>query len=91
MQAAKDNLVNRGVVGASSINVRTTHKYIRFSPANRNELDKLDQTNLILFDIPLDREIITPGTHFHDPRIHDTLPTYQYTMVEPGFTYGDVP
>ncbi|MFT5596525.1 MAG: hypothetical protein ACI8QH_001323, partial [Flammeovirgaceae bacterium] len=53
MQAAKDNLVNRGVVGASSINVRTTHKYIRFSPANRNELDKLDQTNLILFDIPL--------------------------------------
>ena len=90
MQAAKDNLVNRGVVGASSINVRTTHQYIRFLPANESELDKLDQTNLILFDIPLDREVLTPGTHFHDPRIHDTLPTYQYTMVEPGFAYGDV-
>ncbi len=90
MAQAKENLISRNVAGASSISVRTSHKYIRFLPKDKEELDKLMELELILFDIPLDYEIVGQGTSFHDPTVSDSIPTPQYTVVDPLFTYSDV-
>lgn len=88
MQLAKANLVNQGVPSAKNIKVRTTHKYIRFDPKNKDEFDKISELGLILFDIPLDREIIKSGTYYHDSSLPDSVPTPQYTVVDVNFTYG---
>src|SRR5690554_4475247 len=59
MQAARDSLLRNGNTAASVIEVRTTHKYIRFLPEDTEQLDRLIQDlNPILFDVPLDRDII---------------------------------
>ena len=91
MIAAKANLVQRRVVGAASINVRTTHKYIRFLPSDIADVDKIvSDIDPILFDEPLDRDIIRAGTYYHDPSIPDSIPTPQYTVVDANFSYGAV-
>ena len=61
--------------------ITTSHYYVRFHPANEEELDALLQdTTITFYDYPLDREIIS-GTYYHDPAIADSLPTYQYASI----------
>ena len=61
--------------------ITTSHYYVRFHPANEEELDALLQdTTINFYDYPLDREIIS-GTYYHDPAIADSLPTYQYASI----------
>jgi len=91
MLAAQDSLLRKGNRAVSHIEVRTTHKYIRFLPANTEQLDQIiEDLNPILFDVPLDREIIVSGTHYHDPAIPDSVPTPQYTVVSADFVYTRV-
>lgn len=90
MTQAKQNLVAKGVTGATSINVRTTHIYIRFLPQDKEQLDNLMGLGLTLFDIPLDYKIARHGTSYHDPLISDSIPTPQYTVVDPSFSYSGV-
>ncbi len=91
MLIAKANLVQQGVQGASLINVRTTNKYIRFLPNSISEVDQIvKDLDPILFDEPLDRNIIKAGTYYHDSSVPDSVPTPQYTVVDANFTYGSV-
>ena len=58
-----------------------SHYYVRFAPANDDELYTLLQdTTVHFFDFPLDREVIS-GVYYHDPAIADSLPTYQYASI----------
>lgn len=61
--------------------ISTTHRYIKFIPKNEDELSllKLDST-LILFQYPLDHEIISYGS-YRDPNIPDGQPTPLYCSV----------
>lgn len=81
MLQARNQLANE----RSSINtptIRATHKYMRYRPQNDEELDLLKaDTNLLLWDYPLHYEITVNGTHYHDPSIADSLPTWQYFVV----------
>lgn len=89
MLIAKNNLIQQGVQDAALINVRTTHKYIRFLPVNIAEVNQIvKDLDPILFDEPLDRKILHAGTYYHDPLVPDSVPTPQYTVVDANFTYA---
>lgn len=79
---------------SGDFDIETTHLYIRFLPKNSLELEALEgfsqvDTTFNLFDHPLDFEIEEVGHWYHDPSIPDRLPTYQYTVVKPDFTFPD--
>lgn len=62
--------------------------YIRFLP-NLSQLALLDSVmnnqGYELFDTPMDYEVISEGDYYQDPTIADSLPTWQYSVVAPGF------
>ncbi|MBB6370325.1 hypothetical protein [Chryseobacterium shigense] len=66
------------------VNIRTTHRYIKFNPTTEEELETLLQSDLILYDTPLDREILVAGKYYHDPQVPDSQPTPQYATVRNG-------
>ena len=62
--------------------ISTTHLYLKFKPANEDELSLLQQdSTLVLYTYPLDYEIPEELEAYHDPEIVDSLPTYQYCAV----------
>lgn len=91
MTIALSNLIASEGLGCSSslFNVRTTHKYVKFMPQNEAQLQILfDDTTLVLFDYPLDREVIVPGVYYRDSSITDTLvPTFQYACVPVNYVF----
>lgn len=90
MQKAYSNLKSSGDI-SGDIDISVTHKYIRFLPGNEDDMEKLiDDTTLMLFDIPLDYEIIEPGVSYHDPTLPDTSFTWQYCVIEIGQKVPDV-
>ncbi|MEN9345109.1 MAG: hypothetical protein RLZZ60_578 [Bacteroidota bacterium] len=62
--------------------IRPTHKYIKFKPIDsiQNLILNTD-SNLVLFDYPLDRKLIKGGTYYRDPAIPDGQPNYQWCCV----------
>lgn len=69
--------------------VRTTHLYVRFLPSNWEQYDELlRDTSLTLYNIPLDYEILVPGSIYHDPSIPEDKPTWQYTTVPVDFKFN---
>lgn len=61
-----------------------THRYIRFSPADMEALDRLESSGLELFDYPLDRALISEGDYFPQPgKGEEDIPEY-YAVVESG-------
>ncbi len=68
-----------------------THYYIKFLPESESELHQLQiDTSLILFDFPLDYEIVGNGTFYLDPSLPDTVITWQYCVVERDFIFPDI-
>ena len=70
---------------ARQVRIIPTDLYVRFLPADSTQYNKLiADTNLVLFDIPLDYEIKQLGDYYHDPS--STTPyTWYYTTVKPGY------
>lgn len=63
--------------------IKTTHYYVRFLPKSEEELDILQtQTDWILYEYPLDYEILEYGISYHDPSLPDSSLTYQYAAIE---------
>ena len=89
MQRAWDNISGSGGVSSADIEVKTTHYYVKFTPLTEDELDILkDDTTLILFDYPLDREIKEgSGGSYRDPSIPEGQPTPQYCAVEADYVF----
>jgi hypothetical protein len=77
---------------STNLEITTTHLYIRFKPANEEELNLIEKaTPLILFDYPMDYEVSEEGDFYQDPEIPEELPTYQYTSVEVDKKLPNVP
>lgn len=63
--------------------IKTTHYYVRFLPKSEEELDILQShTDWILYEYPLDYEILEYGISYHDPSLPDSSLTYQYAAIE---------
>ncbi len=91
MQVAYNNLLKGGKQIPSALNVYTSHYYVRFLPADENELDILLQdTTLVLYDYPLDYEIASSGIYYHDPSISRDDITWQYCTVEANYSFPKI-
>lgn len=91
MQKAYESLKQSGNL-KSTVEIKSTHYYVRFLPKDFDELDSLEQdTTLILFDYPLDKKIIKGGTFYHDPTLSpEQIVTWQYTTVPVGYTFPNI-
>lgn len=86
MRIALNNLKKSGKYSSknnSSEKITTTHYYVKFKPQNTDELKLLEaDSTLILYDYPLDYEILQMGDYYHDPEVPITQPTYQYASIK---------
>ena len=69
------------------VDVKPTNLYVRFLPANEEELDLLTDLGLNLTDHPLDYDIVVEGDWYHDPDIPEGNLTWQYAVVPPDFDF----
>jgi len=71
-----------GRTSGEGIEITTTHRYLKFKPQNEEELAVLKgDSTLILYEYPLDYEIVKEGTYYRDPSIPIGVPTYQYVSI----------
>jgi hypothetical protein len=79
----------RGVVVAEDI--QPTHLYLKFAPANVDELDALlwSDSSLDFYSYPLDYERQTGG-YYRDPSLPKDVPTYQYVSIPVGHPIPEV-
>ncbi|MCY4161977.1 MAG: hypothetical protein OXE77_08960 [Flavobacteriaceae bacterium] len=62
--------------------ITTTHHYIKLYPQSDAHIDTLSQyRHLILFNYPLDREILRPGSYYVDPNAPKDKPMPLYTTI----------
>jgi hypothetical protein len=58
------------------VDIKPNCVYLRFLPKNEQEWALLKKdTSLVLFDYPLDFEMVNNGTYYHDPSLPDTAIT----------------
>jgi len=77
--------------GAPDIDLTPTHKYLRFLPNDDKEWNVLkSDENLVLYDFPMDYEIINRGTFYHDPSVPKDAITWQYCVVPIEYTIPNV-
>lgn len=67
--------------------VEETDIYVRFLPANDDQLEELDGMDVDLMDHPLDYEIIEDGDYYQDPTLGEDDITWQYAVVPKGFKF----
>ena len=72
---------------ADRVDVTATDIYVRFLPADDDELAYLDSLGLDLVDYPLDYEIVQDGDYYHDPDIDEDAITWQYAVVSQDFEF----
>lgn len=89
MLLAADVLEDMGVHSLNPVQVRTTHLYVRFAPANWDEYAIIANTAAILYAYPLDYNILIEGNFYHDPSIPIDLPTFQYASVKSNFEFPE--
>ncbi|NLL13236.1 MAG: hypothetical protein GX267_07520, partial [Fibrobacter sp.] len=86
MKRARDSLVAQGVLSKSAVtdaDLGATHYYIRFKPETDTQFVKLNSdSTLVLWDYPLEYEILEGGTVYRDPEIPAGKPNYLYTAVD---------
>ncbi len=87
MRKAYSNLRNNSNsrIKDEDINIETTHLYIKFKPKSENELSILkSDTTIVLFEYPLDYELVPDGPFYHDPEVPVGQPTYRYASIPSG-------
>ena len=76
-----------GMDDVPAISMPISHLYLKFIPKTQEELDiLLADSNLVLYEYPLDYEIENLGDYYRDSTIPDDQPTPQYCAVEADYT-----
>ncbi len=66
--------------------IAPTHYYVRFAPLDGEDLDiLLNDKQLVLYEFPMDVEILEFGSSYHDPTLPLDQPTYQYSVVDVNY------
>ena len=74
----------------SRSDVKTSHLYVRFLPADEEEFDMLTDSGLDLVDYPVDYEILVDGDYYNDPSVGEDSYTWQYAVVPADYEFPDV-
>ena len=73
--------------GSSAPSFSPNSLYVEFQPKNFQELDKLEQLDLDLFDYPLDRRLLTEGDYYvQEGKSVEDLP-YYYAVVPSNYSF----
>ncbi len=82
MQNALDSLIKlKSFTPGTQLKLETTDYYVRFRPTDTTQYRTLFEQGLELFDYPLDCEILSEGSYYHDPDIPEDEVTWQYTVI----------
>lgn len=85
MSRAVADLNKEGLSTLKPENIRATHYYVKFMPADSVQMERLDaDKNLTLYPHPLDYEIIQRGNEYQDPSAPRGAYAYQYASVRVG-------
>lgn len=84
MQAAVNSLYG---TRAGRVDVAVTDLYVRFLPADEDQLARLTGAGLELMDHPMDYEIVREGDYYHDPSLDEDAITWQYAVVGKDFDF----
>ncbi len=91
MQIAYDELKSLFPDSTAVLEIRATHKYVKFLPQNQEEYQLLEAiVDIELFVYLLDYEIKKPGVYYRDPSIPEDQPNPQYASVPVDFTLPNV-
>ncbi len=71
----------------SDARIPVTDLYVRFLPKTAEDFSRLEDLGVVLFDHPLDCEILEDGDYYHDPSIPENELTWQYAIVPPDFDF----
>ena len=67
----------------NSIGIAANAQYVRLRPSNEAELETLMRNpGLILFDYPLNREVVQEGDYYPQPGVGDNEMPWLYTVVD---------
>lgn len=73
-------------------NLEANALYVKLLPANADDISKIEtDTNLVIFDFPLDYEIIQEGDYYIEPGIVDTFLNPRYVIVKEEEELPDMP
>ncbi len=81
MQEAQQSLYTTAVH-----EIIATDLYVKFLPANWEELKRLYRTEEFFYDFPLEYEVVEMGDYYQELAV-DELPTL-YAIVDPGFDFS---
>ncbi len=82
MQKALDSLIKlKSFNPGTQLKLETTDYYVRFRPTDTTQYRTLFEQGFELFDYPLDCEILSEGSYYHDPDIPEDEITWQYTII----------
>lgn len=71
------------------VELEATDLYVRFLPEDSTQFQKLiNDTTLVLYDYPLDYEILQTGDYYLDTAVNNGF-TWYYSVVKPGFQPPD--
>lgn len=72
---------------ADRVVLPATHLYVRFLPADEQDMATLESLGVDLVDHPVDYEILREGDWYHDPAIEPGRITWQYAVVGTDFRF----
>ncbi|MFM6975592.1 MAG: hypothetical protein ACKOW2_01930 [Sphingobacteriaceae bacterium] len=89
MQAAAKALSRVGLTRLKPEDIRATHYYVKFMPADSTQFEALDaDRSLTLYPYPLDFEIVQSGNHYRDPATPRGGYAYQYAAVKADYAFS---
>lgn len=74
---------------ADRVVVDPTDLYVRFLPEDDGQYAVLESLGLMLYDHPVDYEIVRDGDYYHDPSVAEDDITWQYTVVPVDFDFPE--
>ncbi|MDI9318957.1 MAG: hypothetical protein QM530_00645 [Phycisphaerales bacterium] len=88
MVAAATAIQQQGYTYLLPNQISATHYYVKFSPSDSAQYEQLSaDSNLKVYDYPLDYEITQAGNRYHDPSLPASTPTYQYAAVKTNYVF----
>ncbi len=88
MAAAYQNLRLSGAP-LPPMNIRTTHRYVKFTPNAQQYETLMNNTQIEFYNYPLDREVLSEGIYY-DPATPGGIPAL-YAVVNATWTMPNVP
>lgn len=88
MQKAKGVLDSLQITSPNPVNIRTTHKYIKFFPQTLEQVEALHNSDSLIYfsQEPLDYEIVVQGGWYRASGIQDSEQTPLYASVPADYT-----